>query len=114
MNISNGRTVAQRRIDVSGSDPRAQQERGALALLGSRVYVPFGGLYGDCSDYKGRMVGAPISGSGPLVSFTTPSERQAGIWAPAGEAVRDGSIYVATGNGPPAAQGNDSDRVLRL
>jgi hypothetical protein len=78
------------------------------------VYVPFGGLYGDCSDYKGRVIGAPVSGSGPLVSFTTDNQRQAGIWAPAGESVRDGSLYVATGNGMPYDQVADSDSVLRL
>ena len=114
LNIKNGRTVWQRRIDVPGSDPRAQQERGALALLGSTVYVPFGGLFGDCSDYKGRVAGAPVSGSGRLVSFTTPNKREAGIWAPAGESVRAGSIYVATGNGMPADRIDDSDSVLRL
>jgi outer membrane protein assembly factor BamB len=114
LDLATGGTVSQRPIDVSGSDPRAQQERGALVLLGSRVYVPFGGLYGDCSDYKGRVVGAPVSGSGPLVTFTTPNQRQAGIWAPAGEAVRDGSLYVATGNGTPYDQVDDSDSVLRL
>ena len=99
---------------MSGSDPRAQQQRGALTLLASRVYVPFGGLYGDCSDYKGRVVGAPTSGSGPLVSFTTANDRQAGIWAPAGESVRGNSLYVATGNGMLADQVDDSDSVLRL
>jgi outer membrane protein assembly factor BamB len=114
LDLATGRTVSQRPIDVSGSDPRAQQERGALVLLGSRVYVPFGGLYGDCSDYKGRVVGAPVSGSGPLVSFTTSNQREAGIWAPAGEAVRDGSLYVSTGNGTPHDQVDDSDSVLRL
>ena len=114
LNLATGRTVWQRPVDVAGSDPKAQQERGALVLLGSRVYVPFGGLYGDCSDYKGRVVGAPVSGSGPLVSFTTANQRQAGIWAPAGEAVRDGSLYVATGNGMPYDRVDDSDSVLRL
>jgi len=114
LNLATGRTVWQRPVDLAGSDPKAQQERGALVLLGTRVYVPFGGLYGDCSDYKGRVVGAPVSGSGPLVSFTTANQRQAGIWAPAGEAVRDGSLYVATGNGMPYDQVDDSDSVLRL
>ena len=114
LDLATGQTDWQRPIDVSGSDPRAQQERGALTLLGSRVYVPFGGLDGDCSDYKGRIAGAPVSGSGPVVSFTTPNQRQAGIWAPAGESVRDGSLYVATGNGMPYAQVDDSDSVLRL
>jgi outer membrane protein assembly factor BamB len=114
LDLTTGRTFWQRPIDVSGSDPRAQQERGALTLLGSRVYVPFGGLYGDCSDYKGRVAGAPVSGSGPVVSFTTANQRQAGIWAPAGESARDGSLYVATGNGTPYGQVDDSDSVLRL
>jgi outer membrane protein assembly factor BamB len=114
LDLATGRTLWQRPIDVAGSDPRAQQQRGALTLLGSRVYVPFGGLYGDCSDYKGRVVGAPVSGSGPVVSFTTPNQRQAGIWAPAGESARDGSLYVATGNGTPYNQVDDSDSVLRL
>jgi outer membrane protein assembly factor BamB len=114
LDLATGRTAWHRPIDVSGSDPQAQQQRGALTLLGSRVYAPFGGLYGDCSDYKGRVVGAPVSGSGPVVSFTTPNQRQAGIWAPAGESVRDGSLYVATGNGTPYDQVDDSDSVLRL
>ena len=114
LSLANGRTQSQRTIDLSGTDPKAQQERSALTLLGSRVYVPFGGLYGDCSDYKGRVVGAPVSGSGPLVSFTTDNQRQAGIWAPAGESVRDNSLYVATGNGMPYDQVADSDSVLRL
>ena len=109
LSLATGTTVSQRPVDVSGSDPRAQQQRGALTLLGSRVYVPFGGLYGDCSDYKGRVVGAPTSGAGPLVSFTTANDRQAGIWAPAGESVRGNSLYVATGNGMPVDQVDDSD-----
>ena len=114
LSLATGATESQRAIDLAGSDPKAQQERGALTLLGDRVYVPFGGLYGDCSDYKGRVVGAPVSGSGPLASFTTDNQLQAGIWAPAGESVRDNSLYVATGNGMPYDQVDDSDSVLRL
>lgn len=113
LSLTTGRTISQRTIDAPGSDPRAQQERGALTLLGSRVYVPFGGLFGDCSDYKGRVVGAPVSGSGKLVSFATTSDRS-GIWAPAGESVRDGDLYVSTGNGLPANKIGYSDSVLRL
>jgi outer membrane protein assembly factor BamB len=114
LSLATGGIVSQRAIDLPGSDPKAQQERGALTLLGNRVYVPFGGLYGDCSDYKGRVIGAPVSGSGPLVTFTTDNQREAGIWAPAGEAVWDDSLYVATGNGTPYGQVDDSDSVLRL
>ncbi len=114
LSLKTGRTISQRTIDAPGSDPRAEQERGALTLLGSRVYVPFGGLFGDCSDYKGRVVGAPLTGSGKLVTFATSGQRQAGIWAPAGESVRNGDLYVSTGNGIPVDKIDDSDSVLRL
>ena len=114
LDLATGRTLWQRPIDVTGSDPQAQQQRGALALLGSRVYVPLGGLYGDCSDYKGRVVGAtPLRlGAGGLVYHAEP--------APGGhlgsgrrECTPHGSLYVATGNGTPYNQVDDSDSVLR-
>lgn len=114
LSLKTGRAISQRTIDAPGSDPRAEQERGALTLLGSRVYVPFGGLFGDCSDYKGRVVGAPLTGSGKLITFATSGQRQAGIWAPAGESVRNGDLYVSTGNGIPVDKIDDSDSVLRL
>jgi hypothetical protein len=76
--------------------------------------VPYGGLFGDCSDYKGRVIGAPISGRGRTVSFSTNNQREAGIWAPAGESVRDASLYVTTGNSTPVNRVDESDSVLRL
>jgi polyvinyl alcohol dehydrogenase (cytochrome) len=114
LSLSNGKVLRQRPIDVAGSDPRAEQQRGALNILGSRVYVPFGGLAGDCSDYKGRVVGAPLSGSGSVVSFSTDNQRQAGIWGPPGVVVSGDSLYATTGNGTPFDQIDDSDSVLRL
>ena len=41
-------------------DPAAQNQRGALALLNGRIYVSFGGHFGDCSDYHGVVVGVGI------------------------------------------------------
>ncbi|MHB1930639.1 MAG: hypothetical protein ACYCUG_14700, partial [Acidimicrobiales bacterium] len=114
LDLATGATQWSRTVDAPGSDPAAQQERGALALLDGRVYVPFGGLFGDCSQYKGRVESLPESGVGDLQSFTTDNQREAGIWAPPGPAARDGSLYVATGNGSPAGAVDDSDSVLRL
>ena len=34
----------------------AQGERGALAIIGTTLYVPYGGLFGDCGTYV-RMGG---------------------------------------------------------
>jgi outer membrane protein assembly factor BamB len=114
LDTTTGAVVSSRPVDVPGSDPRSQQQRSALAILGTRVYVAYGGLDGDCSDYKGRVVGVPLAGSGPEVDFTTDNEREAGIWEPPGPSVANGSLYVATGNGSPADRIDDSDSVLRL
>ena len=75
--------------------------------------MPFGGLYGDCSDYKGRVVGAPVS-VGTIGQLHHTERTPGGDLAPAGESVANGSLYVATGNGTPYGQVDDSDSVLRL
>jgi outer membrane protein assembly factor BamB len=38
-----------------------QNQRGALALLGGKVFVPFGGHIGDCSTYHGWIIGVSTS-----------------------------------------------------
>lgn len=114
LDSATGKVVRSRGIDGPGSVPAAQQERGALAIDGSKVFVPFGGIDGDCGPYKGWVVGAPLTGSGGLVHFVTPNQREAGIWAPPGPSVGPGGVYVATGNGSPPNAVDDSDSVLRL
>lgn len=81
LDIGTGKVRFETDVDPPGSDPIVEQQRGALALSfynesrgstgnagtiggeggGIIVYVPFGGLYGDCGQYHGLMVGAPIS-----------------------------------------------------
>lgn len=104
-------------IDLPGVETKAMQERGALAVSGGRVWVPFGGLLGDCGGYKGRVVGVRLDGSGPPIAYTVPTEREAGIWAPPGPAVdAAGHLYVAVGNGA-SGRGDPydhSDSVLEL
>jgi hypothetical protein len=104
-------------VDLAGTDAVAMQERGALTITGGRVWVPFGGLDGDCGNYKGRVIGVPLGGSGPTVSYTVPTSREAGIWAPPGPNVdATGRLFVSVGNG--AARADDpydhSDSVLEL
>jgi hypothetical protein len=81
------------------------------------VWVPFGGLDGDCGDYKGRVVGVPLVGAHTPTAFTVPTAREGGIWAPPGPSVdAGGHLLVSVGNG---ASGNGdaydhSDSVLQL
>jgi polyvinyl alcohol dehydrogenase (cytochrome) len=44
-----------RTLDVTTRDRHAEQQRGALAVAGGRVYVPFGGSAGDCGNYIGYV-----------------------------------------------------------
>jgi hypothetical protein len=78
----------------------AEQQRPAITLANGRLYVPFGGLYGDCGQYHGYVVDLPVSGNGSLVSYQVPTQREGAIWETDGAVVSpQGDLYVATGNG---------------
>ena len=103
----------------SGIDPAAMQQRGALMVGHGHVYVPYGGLAGDCGSYRGSVVGIDIYNptTAPIWHYTVPTSREAGIWAPAGVAWSPRSgLLVAVGNGATAATGtyDHSDSVLRI
>jgi outer membrane protein assembly factor BamB len=103
-------------VDPPGADPKYLQQRGALALARDTVYLPYGGLAGDCGPYIGRVVGVPTNGTGQPQVFTVPTTREGGIWAPPGPVIDgSGAMYVAVGNGAATAPPYDhSDSVLKL
>jgi outer membrane protein assembly factor BamB len=95
-----------RQIDPPGGNDAndyyipAEQQRPALTLLDGRIYVEFGGLYGDCGQYHGYVVDLPESGDGALITYQVPTQREGGIWGTGGAFVSSsGDLYVATGNG---------------
>ena len=105
-----------RNLDVGGHDRLAEQERGALAVANGRVYVPFGGLFGDCGDYVGYVTAVATDGSGAVAHYAVPTRREGGIWAASGPAIgSDGTVYVAAGNGAAESGSYDgSDAVIHL
>jgi polyvinyl alcohol dehydrogenase (cytochrome) len=112
LRLSDGRVAVRRDIPAPDREPAYDQQRGALALTDSHVYVVFGGHYGDCGPYIGSVVAVPASGHGPIWSYRVPTPKQGGIWAAAGPVVaRSGTIYVSSGNGGrfgPPYDGSDS------
>lgn len=114
--IETGQIKVKRVIDPPGMDPKAHQQRAALTLVNNRVYVAFGGLQGDCSDYRGLVVSSQTDGKGTLQTYQVPTSREGGIWASAGPLVDAArNIYVAVGNGEGTSGDWDhSDSVLRL
>ena len=113
--LADGAVKWHRAIDPPGLAPAVEQQRGALALSGGRVYVPFGGLYGDCGAYKGAVVSVAADGSGDLAAYIVPTSRMAGIWNPAGPVV-DGNhdLWVTTGNGAGQSTFDYGDAIIRL
>lgn len=101
----------------SSFDARATGQRGALQFVDGRVFVPFGGLYGDCGMYHGWVVGIDAASPSQQVAFATPG-RGSGVWAVGGAAMDEtGRLYVATGNSTPLGQhtpGSFGERVIRL
>jgi outer membrane protein assembly factor BamB len=96
-------------------DPRTQQLRSALALANGRVYVAYGGLFGDCGSYHGWVASVATDGSGPLLDYQVPTVNAGGIWAPSGPAVAaDGTLYVTTGNSFSGATFDHGDSVIAL
>jgi hypothetical protein len=85
------------RANVDPPNPTVEQQRGALLATNGRVYVPYGGLLGDCGPYRGYVISTTVSGSS-RIAYANPAT-QAGIWAPAGISEQSGTLLVGTGNG---------------
>jgi polyvinyl alcohol dehydrogenase (cytochrome) len=110
--VSDGHVALRRDIPAPDGHPAYDQQRGALALADGRIYVVFGGHFGDCGPYRGSVAAVPASGTGPILTYVIPTVKQAGIWASGGPVVSPwGTIYVSSGNGGafhPPYDGSDS------
>jgi len=93
--------------------PSVQNQRGALALFDSKVFIPFSGHWGDCGAYHGFVVGVSIDEPGKATSFSTRA-RGGGIWAQGGVSGDGQSLFAVTGNTFGATGWADGEAVLRL
>ncbi len=108
-------------VDVAGVlaaqgqhfNTRYQNQRGALVIHDGRVYVPYGGHFGDCGDYRGWVVGIRLRDPRDVVGWSTRG-RGGGIWAPGGVASDGRSLFVATGNTIDVTTWSDGEAILRL
>ena len=115
LGLKGGKVDFHRAIDAPGSDPRVHQQRSAMSISKGRVYVPYGGLTGDCGPYRGRVVSVKTQGKPRRKTFTVGVNREGGIWAPSGAAVnRQGSVFVVTGNGDNTSGFDLGNSVIRL
>jgi len=116
VSVAHGAVQVERDIPTPDGQPRYDQQRPGLAIEDRRVYVAFGGLYGDCGPYRGSVVGVPLDGSGSLLSYVVPTAREGAVWGTAGPVIGpSGTLYVSGGNGSVASTkfvGRDSVTAL--
>ncbi|MHB8419959.1 MAG: PQQ-binding-like beta-propeller repeat protein [Myxococcales bacterium] len=98
---------------------RWQNQRGSLTLLNGVVYVPYGGLDGDCGNYSGVVAAVPVANPTAAALWATSAPSGSGIWGPSGVASDGTSIFVSTGNTnnspyPKAWPNANSEAVIRL
>ncbi|MCL2429234.1 MAG: PQQ-like beta-propeller repeat protein, partial [Alphaproteobacteria bacterium] len=121
LRLSDGAIMAGFPIDVAAGlaargvrfDPAAQDQRGALTILDGRIFVPFGGHYGDCSDYHGGVVAISVEPPQLTGAWTTRAAK-GGIWAPGGVSEAGGQLYFSTGNTEGAPIWLDGEAILRV
>jgi hypothetical protein len=95
-------------------DPRVQNQRGALTMVGDLLYVPYGGHFGACGKYHGSVVGFRLDKPAAFAAWQT-SGIGGGNWAPGGIAF-DGQ-YLFIGTGPNSGFDHDwsgGQAVIRL
>ena len=118
---ASGRIEMTQDVDPPGADTAALLQRTGLTLDAGQVVFGFGGNYGDCASYQGRVAAVPETGGTPKY-FTVdaaPGESQGAVWMGGAAPVVDGhgDIWVSTGNGSVHSDQDaydDSDSVLEL
>lgn len=101
------------RVRGMAFDARVQNQRGALTLIGDRLYVPFGGHFGDCGQYHGWVVGLRTDRRDVFGAWRT-GARMGGIWAVGGLAFDGQALFAATGNTEGARQWGGGEAIIRL
>ena len=99
---------------ISGFSSQRQSQRAALGILGSTVYVPYGGYFGDAPTYFGRVLGVQINNPAATIGSYATTSTRAGIWGPGGIASDGTDLFVTTGNGAGGVTWSGSEAVIRL
>ena len=121
LRVSDGSVLPGWPVDVAralaargeGFIARNQGERGALAIVGNRLSVPYAGHFGDCAYYHGWVIGISLQNLASLSHWATGGQG-GGIWGQGG-IVSDGrALYVATGNTIGVRRWAGGEAVIRL
>ncbi|MGH7124245.1 MAG: hypothetical protein ACREFI_07730 [Stellaceae bacterium] len=93
--------------------PRVQNQRGALLIAENKLFIPYGGHFGDCGQYRGWVVSIDLNDPRSIAAWSTRAIG-GGIWAPGGIAYDGRSLFVSTGNTMGAGEWADGEAIIRL
>jgi PQQ-like domain len=121
LSLADGAVLPGWPVDVADSlrdvamkfDPRAQNQRGALALVGDRLFIPYGGYYGLCGGYLGWVVGLSLDKPAAFGAWH-PAAGRGGIWAPGGIAYDGRDLFVVTNTTIGEGDWGGGNAVIRL
>ncbi len=121
LNVDTGTTNAGWPVNVSATarsgstmfSAAAQGQRSALAVVGTNLYVPYGGLAGDCGTYYGWVVGVPLTDPANVSAWAT-TARGGGAWSVGGICSDGTNPFVATGNTFGASTWGGGEAIIRL
>ena len=101
LNVDTGAINSGWPVDVSATFPTFDSphhnNRGAVAVVNGIVYVPYSGHFGDCTPYRGWVVGVQINNPSAVMAWST-SANGGGIWGHSGVASDGTNMFVITGN----------------
>jgi uncharacterized protein (TIGR03437 family) len=120
LSLDDGSILPEWPLDVSGItyhgfsfNSSVQNQRGALLLNSGTLYVPYGGHYGDCGDYRGWVIAVPVNNPRSATAWATDA-RGGGAWSPGGLSSDGHSIFAATGNTFGASAWMGGEAIIRL
>ncbi|HXD00105.1 MAG TPA: hypothetical protein VN048_12240, partial [Verrucomicrobiae bacterium] len=121
VNVDTGATNTGWPVDVNATaiygttqfTSMTQNERGAVALLGGILYVPYGGHSGDCSTYHGWIVGVPINNPAGVMAWAT-GANEGGAWSVGGVASDGVNPFLATGNTGGTTVWTGGEAIIRF
>ena len=122
LHLAGGGVFWHRPVDAVGSNPVVENQAAALVLSQGKVYVPFGGLDGECGNFAGEVVSSAEDGTAALGTYTVPVQHSGGgiggnngPW-PSGMTVdpATGDLLAATGPSLGATTPDLGQSVLRL
>lgn len=94
-------------------DSSVHGERSALLFFKNKLYVNYGGHFGDCGAYRGTV--AQIAPETPTLEANWQTRATGGgIWAQGGIAGDGTYLFVTTGNTFTSSQWKDGEAIIRL